>query len=53
MLFWDERLSSAQAVDTLKAAGRSSRERQQGIDAAAAAHILLDALPTLRDLAAN
>lgn len=52
MLFWDERLSSAQATETLKAAGRSARERQQTIDAAAAAHILSDALPTLRELTA-
>lgn len=53
MLFWDERLSSSQAADTLKAAGRSARERQETIDAAAAAHILSDALPTLRALVAN
>lgn len=53
MLFWDERLSSSQAADTLKAAGRSARERQETIDAAAAAHILSDALPTLRELVAN
>lgn len=53
MLFWDERLSSSQATDTLKAAGRSARERQETIDAAAAAHILSDALPSLRALVAN
>lgn len=53
MLFWDERLSSSQAADTLKAAGRSAREREETIDAAAAAHILSDALPTLRALVAN
>lgn len=53
MLFWDERLSSAQAADTLKAVGRSARERQETIDAAAAAHILSDALPKLRKIVAN
>jgi putative holliday junction resolvase len=50
MLFWDERLSSEAAEQTLKDAGRSAVERQARIDAAAAAHILLDALPTLAGL---
>lgn len=50
MLFWDERLSSSQASETLKDAGRSARDRRETIDAAAAAHILSDALPALREL---
>lgn len=48
MLFWDERLSSDAATDTLRAAGHTARQRQDRVDAAAAAHILLDCLPTLR-----
>lgn len=47
MLFFDERLSSAQAADTLSDAGRSSKQRQELIDAAAAAHILSDAMKAL------
>lgn len=50
MLFWDERLSSAAAEETLRAAGRSASDRQSMIDAAAAAHILQDCLPNLRSL---
>ncbi len=47
MLFWDERLSSAAAADTLKDAGRSNRQREASIDAAAAAHILQECMAHL------
>ncbi|MFK7792151.1 MAG: Holliday junction resolvase RuvX [Devosiaceae bacterium] len=50
MLFWDERLSSAAASDSLADAGRSARQRQDLVDAAAAAHILGDCLKHLRGL---
>jgi putative Holliday junction resolvase len=50
MLFWDERLSTAAAEDTLRAVGRSAGERQSSIDAAAAAHILQDCMGHLRGL---
>lgn len=49
MLFWDERLSSEAAKETLTEAGHSARNSQERIDAAAAAHILSDCLATLRD----
>ena len=50
MLFWDERLSSAQADQTLRDAGLSNRQREARIDAAAAAHILADCLGALARL---
>jgi putative Holliday junction resolvase len=50
MLFWDERLSSAEAAETLKDAGRSARQRQASIDAAAAAHILHDCMQHLASI---
>ena len=48
MLFWDERLSSEAAIEALREAGHGAGQRQSRIDAAAAAHILSDCLPTLR-----
>ena len=45
--FQDERYSSAEAGDVLRAAGVSRRHREAGIDAAAAAIILQDALSQL------
>lgn len=45
--FQDERYSSAEAGDVLRAAGASRRHREAGIDAAAAAIILQDALSRL------
>ncbi|MBV6656667.1 MAG: Holliday junction resolvase RuvX [Devosiaceae bacterium] len=53
MLFWDERLSSAAADETLRDAGASRARREAQRDAAAAAIILTDALPTLRALRAD
>jgi putative Holliday junction resolvase len=50
MLFWDERLSSEAAADSLRDAGASNRQREATIDAAAAAHILSDCLPKLCSL---
>jgi len=50
MLFWDERLSSDVAGDTLRDAGKTNRQREAMIDAAAAAHILGDCLIHLRDI---
>lgn len=45
--FQDERYSSAEAGDMLRAAGASRQRREAGIDAAAAAIILTDALARL------
>ena len=50
MLFWDERLSSAAADDVLRSSGRSNRDREAMIDAAAAAEILSDCLAKLASL---
>lgn len=50
MLFWDERLSSEAAGDALREAGKTNRQREAMIDAAAAAHILSDCLDHLRGL---
>jgi len=50
MLFWDERLSSEAAGDALRDAGKTNRQREAMIDAAAAAHILGDCLAHLRGL---
>lgn len=47
--FQDERYSSAEAGDMLRAAGASRRHREAGIDAAAAAIILTDALARLEE----
>ncbi|MFN3169237.1 MAG: Holliday junction resolvase RuvX [Hyphomicrobiales bacterium] len=50
MLFWDERLSSEAAGDALRDAGKTNRQREAMIDAAAAAHILNECLSYLRGL---
>lgn len=47
LLFWDERLSTSAALDTLVAAGLSHTKRAAVIDAAAAAVILQGALDAL------
>lgn len=47
LAFQDERYSTAEALERMKQAGLSRRDREAGIDAAAAAVILNDALAKL------
>lgn len=47
LLFWDERLSTSAALDTLVAAGLSHTKRAAVVDAAAAAFVLQGALDAL------
>ncbi len=48
VVFWDERLSTVRAQESMIAAGRKARDRQARIDAAAAAVILQDYLDEQR-----
>ncbi len=48
VVLWDERLSTGDAEEMLRDAGRSSRYRRERIDAAAAAVILQDYLDALQ-----
>jgi putative Holliday junction resolvase len=48
IVFWDERLSTVRAQESMIAAGRKARDRRARIDAAAAAVILQDYLDEQR-----